>query len=310
MSQFPHDEFVKEYIPELCNQYGIAIPSMPISSERREIDVFFQPTKPLISQATKTLGLLGKIIQTTCVLEFYRNAVKPEQIKECLSKLFDNQQNQFKKAKKDNLTLENSQISRLWIITPTISQKILDGFGAKSSDNWESGIYFLQPELRTGIIAVHQLPVNEETFWLRILGKGQTQLKAIEELEKIENTFCREIILELVYKLLENLESNQQKFKKIAKKEEELIMTLRTTFRDKLAETEKRGLQQGLQQGLDDGIKNTLKTNILNILEKRFQSLPPELLTQINQLDNIPQLQKLHLETISVDSVAAFQNLL
>ncbi len=122
MSKFPHDEFVKEYIPELCKQYGITTSGKVVSSERREIDVFFEPIKPQINQALETLGLLGKIIQTTCLLEFYRNAVTPEQIRECISKLFDLRQNEIRKIKRENITAKDNP--RLWIITPTISDKI------------------------------------------------------------------------------------------------------------------------------------------------------------------------------------------
>lgn len=41
MSQFPHDEFVKEYLPELYQEYGIVTPSADVMSEKREIDVLF-----------------------------------------------------------------------------------------------------------------------------------------------------------------------------------------------------------------------------------------------------------------------------
>jgi len=41
MSQFPHDEFVKEVILELYQNYGQVIPSADVSSERREIDILF-----------------------------------------------------------------------------------------------------------------------------------------------------------------------------------------------------------------------------------------------------------------------------
>lgn len=43
MSQFSHDEFVKEYVPELINNYGETNPGENVNAERREIDVFFQP---------------------------------------------------------------------------------------------------------------------------------------------------------------------------------------------------------------------------------------------------------------------------
>lgn len=45
MSQFPHDEFVKEYIPELIKDYGEAKSGENINAERREIDIFFRSTK-------------------------------------------------------------------------------------------------------------------------------------------------------------------------------------------------------------------------------------------------------------------------
>lgn len=86
MSQFPHDEFVKEYLPELYQNYGQVIPSADVTSERRQIDVLFIPTKP-VPTTPETLGLLGKLAQTTCLLEVNRNAADREEIKDCLSKL-------------------------------------------------------------------------------------------------------------------------------------------------------------------------------------------------------------------------------
>jgi hypothetical protein len=68
MSKFPHDEFVKEYIPELIKYYGAANSGENINSERREIDVFFQPTQE-VPTTPDTLGLLGKLAQRTVLFE-------------------------------------------------------------------------------------------------------------------------------------------------------------------------------------------------------------------------------------------------
>lgn len=172
MSQYPHDEFVKEYLPEFLADYGEVIPSADVSSERREIDVLFTPTKP-VPTTPETLGLLGKLAQTICLFEVYRNAIQPRQIRQCLGKLVNVQENQWKQATKESKNLDESQLAKLWIITPTISEAILSKFKADSSPNWESGIYFLGEGLFTGIVTVHQLPVNQDTLWLRILGKGK-----------------------------------------------------------------------------------------------------------------------------------------
>ena len=56
MSQFPHDEFVKQYIPQLLKNYGIPQEGKKIRSQVKEIDVFFQPTK-IVPTTAQTLGL-------------------------------------------------------------------------------------------------------------------------------------------------------------------------------------------------------------------------------------------------------------
>ncbi|BAQ65993.1 hypothetical protein [Geminocystis sp. NIES-3709] len=114
MSQFPHDEFVKEYLPELYQNYGEVISSADVTSERRQIDVLFIPTKP-VPTTPETLGLLGKLAQTTCLLEVYRNPVTSEQIRDCIGKLISVQQNQIKEAKRERRLIPESQLPKLWI---------------------------------------------------------------------------------------------------------------------------------------------------------------------------------------------------
>jgi len=55
-------------------------------SEKREIDVLFTPTKT-VPTPPDTLGLLGKLAQTTCLLKVYRNAVNADQIRNGIGKL-------------------------------------------------------------------------------------------------------------------------------------------------------------------------------------------------------------------------------
>ena len=277
MSQFPHDEFVKEYLPEFLGDYGQVIPSADVSSERRQIDVLFTPTKP-VPTTRETLGLLGKLAQQTCLFEVYRNAVQPRQIRQCLSKLVDVQENQWKQATQESRNLDESQLAKLWIITPTISPANLRKFPHDSLGDWESGIYVLGEGLFTGIVAVHQLPVNQDTLWLRMLGKGKVQLRAIEELKRLPVNYPRrESILELVYGLLEKLEANRQTRNKIDLQEEELIMTLRTAFRDKLAQEKQEGIQQGLKQ--------EAFLFVIRLLKRKFGELSPNLVTKLENLE-------------------------
>jgi hypothetical protein len=291
--------FVKEYLPELYQEYGEVIASVDVKSERREVDVVFYPTKPIPSD---TLGLLGKLGQRICLFEVYRNAVTSEQIRECISKSLDVRQNKLKQSRREKQELNEQDLAYLWIITPTISERILREFSAQSQPEWENGIYFLAQGFYTGIIALHQLPVTKETLWLRILGKGKVQLNAIDELKKLPPDYPhRENILELVYGLLETLEMNRQKSDTTESEDQELIMSLRTVFREKVAKIEQEGIQQGIQQRIEKE-----KDLIIRQLIRKLGSINSDLELQIKAL-NIDDLERLGEDLFDFNSVDDLQ---
>jgi hypothetical protein len=67
MTRFPHDEFAKGFLESLLSPFGEVQTSFKISSEVREVYVYFQPDKSI--QPIPQLGLLGKIAQTDFVVE-------------------------------------------------------------------------------------------------------------------------------------------------------------------------------------------------------------------------------------------------
>ncbi len=85
---------------------------------------------------------------------------------------------------------------------------MIEDFGTHSDEsNWLTGVYFLAKSLKAGIIVIHQLPVNEDTLWLRVLGKGGTQKRAVEELVELpERNPFRENLLEILANWRKNLE--------------------------------------------------------------------------------------------------------
>lgn len=140
MSQFPHDQFMKEYIPELISEYGLVKAGDTLSSEVREIDVFFSPTQS-VPTTPNTLGLLGKLAQTICLFEVFRKSVENHQILECIGKLCDTHNLQRREKRKNKEIILPSEIPFLWILTPTLSNRKLADFGAKLKlENWGEGV--------------------------------------------------------------------------------------------------------------------------------------------------------------------------
>ncbi len=173
-------------------------------------------------------------------------------------------------AKRDKQKLTENNLPMLWILSPTASQSILEGFAAVSNeDNWGNGIYFLPRYLRTAIVAIHQLPKTRETLWLRILGKGRVQNTAIDELEALpEDEPLRTRALELLYSLKTTLEVSQN----IDEEDRELIMRLSPLYTQRLQEAEQRGERKVLE----------------NLLKIRFGSLDEQLSAIIEPLLSLP----------------------
>jgi len=182
MTRFPHDQFAKEYLDQLLSPMGTVETSRDIAGEVRQVDVYFTPTSTPNDYQT-TLGLLGRLATTPAVFEPFRNAVTPSQIRSCLSKLFDLHSELERRARRENTSINDSELPQLWILTPTASTRLLAGFRAINDEsNWLEGIYFMGESLKTAIVVIHQLPRTPETLWLRLLGKGRVQQQAIEEI--------------------------------------------------------------------------------------------------------------------------------
>ncbi len=144
------------------------------------MDVYFEPSlSPKL--AARELGLLGQIAQNPCLLEPFRNQLKPAEVRSCLLKLYQVHGDYQRKARRGNDTIAEEALPQLWILASSASDALLSQFGATQNDEWGSGVYFLAIGLKTAIVAINQLPLTEETIWLRLLGKGQTQKQAVTE---------------------------------------------------------------------------------------------------------------------------------
>ena len=130
MTRFLWDKFSKDYLETFLASCGDVKTSLDVTAETQEIDVYFRPTSPKIPPE---LGLLGKLAQTPCLLEPYRNPVTIEGILACLSKLLTVREQLQREAHRHQqpLPLLSENIPRLWILTPTASQRIITVFSAK-----------------------------------------------------------------------------------------------------------------------------------------------------------------------------------
>lgn len=284
MSQFPHDDFAKNFLDSLLSPYGSVQSSYKISSEVRYVDIYFQPQ--IDNSPLESLGLLAQFVRESLVIEPFRNSVTVMQINSCMSKLFDLHLTVVKEAKKQKQSEPgNDKLPKLWILTPTLSDRLLESVGAKLDvERGSEGIYVLPSGLKTGIIVIHQLPQTPETLWFRLLGKGRVQERAIAEVAALPiDSPLRDNVLELLGNLRVTLEAKVN----IELEERELIMQLSPLYLEKIQAAERVGEARMLVRQLN----------------RRFGDASDRFIDRIQQLD-IDRLEELGEALLDFTSLA------
>lgn len=277
MTRQIHDQFAKEYLEELLSPLGKVETSRDVRSEVQSIDVWFVPSS---SSATSTpnFGLLSQMAASSCLFEPYRNAPTEIEIRACIMKLYTVHGELLRKAKREKQSLTDTELPVLWILSPSCSVRIKEGFGAEANEEtWFEGIYFLPSFLKTAIVAINQLPITLDTLWLRVLGKGGTQKKAIEELVNLpsSNPF-RDNLLEILANWRKSLELKDN----TSIEERELIMNLSAAYLQQRETWKIEGQEEG--QSLI----------IASLLEGRFGTLDEELKSLIPQVVKLPPSER------------------
>jgi hypothetical protein len=176
-----------------------------------------------------------------------------------------------RKFRRENTRYDDGQLPKLWILMPTASKALVDSFNAiPDTENWMQGIYFLGESLRTAIVAIHQLPETPETLWLRILGKGGVQQRAISQLSALAaDDPLRIIALELLYRLQSNLVTDAPQ--ELEPEERELIMTIAPLFQQEIQAARQQAREEGLERGLEEGLERGLERGLEQGLEQGLE---------------------------------------
>jgi len=269
----PHDKFAKEFLEELLAPLGEVKINQEVTDPARFVDVLFSPSPQ--AQA-ENLGLLGRIaLLNTALLEPFRNQPSRTEVRNCFLKLFMVIAKAQRKARREKTQLPEDSLARLWIISPSATDALLRDLEVKLDlENWPSGVYFVQNCFRGAIIAVNQLPVTEETLWLRILGRGETQRQAVSELLALpESNSLRQNTLKLITNWRIVLIQQQDD---LTEDEQELIMNLSQAYQQWEETTKQQGIQEGVQLGQRQVIENLLRF--------RFGSVDEELSRVVDSL--------------------------
>ena len=280
MTQTPFDQMSKQYLEEFLAPFGAVQRQYEIPGEAKFVDVWFSPNLELAQN--QALGLLGRMVQQSCLLEPYRNAPSRTEVRVSVMKLVWVQEDERRKAQKQELA--ETELPRLWILAATTSKPLLQDTNGVIKPDWMPGVYFIADIFKTAIVAIDQLPETEETLWLRILGRDATQERAIREVLALSPKHPRRnSILRLLASWKVRIDLGEiEDFSG-----QETIMALSEAFLEWEQQTQNRISQEVRQEE-----RRSIALNLLR------QNIPLETIAQATGLP-IAQLQQLQTDSIA-----------
>jgi hypothetical protein len=288
----PFDKFNKRLFQELLSPYGQVFPNLAVLGEERFIDIFFVPNAatPLDELA---LGGLTGIASRPALIEPFRSALQDADVRTCLMKLFMVEADQAR----EHPTIELDAPANLWILAAEVSDRLLQDFKGEIDPTYGDGYYLLAKGLGTTVVAIAQLPAVPETLWLRLLGKGDTQERAIAELLELPD---RDPKRESALNLLVAWRINMEIVEEIQREEREIQMALSQAYLEWEKQTERRGREQGREEERESTIRNLMQLRYGRI-DEPLEALLPQLLALSNE-----NYTRLLLELSKDDLIAHF----
>jgi hypothetical protein len=275
MTQKPYDKFAKLYLKELLSPFGEVETTREVHDEVRFVDVEFIPLPSPVAEF-QNLGLLSKILQTSCLLEVFSHQPTKTEVRNCILKLFLVFGELQRQSRREMTSLAENDLPRLWILAASASAKFLSSFGANvAPKGWLKGVYFLDDSFRTAIVAINQLPTTPETLLVRILGRGKTLSSAVDELLQLpETSSMRQNVQRFVsnWRLMALESSNS-----LTEDDRELIMGLSKVYLDWEEKTRQQGRLEGQLEGRLEGRLEGQRLILENLLKVRFGSVDDEL---------------------------------
>jgi hypothetical protein len=276
MTQVPFDQLSKQYLEEFLAPLGMVQRNLEVPGESKFVDVWFVPTLPS-SSTVGDLGLLGRIIQIPCLLEPFRNSPSRTEVRTCILKLIWIQEDQRRKEKQRALSLQESDLPQLWILAAIATNPVIQDFGAAENPHWGSGVYVLPTAFKTAIIAIDKLSETSETLWLRVLGRGATQRKAVAEVLALPETHPRRAgILRLLASWKVSIEVKDI----LDAQEQEELMALSQVFLD------------WEQKTINTAQKQEAESFVIRLLNRKFGQVSPAIETQIRSF-SLSQIEEL-----------------
>jgi hypothetical protein len=241
--RFRDDHRVKALLSAALEGRGRCTLDASVSLDAQRADLAFEPDPA----APPPADLLARMARFFCLFEPFGRAPSAAELRACVGK-----QIAFERARRDAAGTGASGPPWLWVLCAGRPRSALAALELGPLTGWPAGVYGLI-SWRFGVVVLSELPTEPATLTLRLLGRGRTLARALEDLRALPTGLpAARRVLHVVVSLQAELGPAWSR----ALGTETIMATWdwKATYARFEAETLSKAKAQGLREGRADGL--------------------------------------------------------
>ena len=278
------DHFSKRLALAAAEGRGTGIPDAEISPDAQRADFRFEPDRARRADRAD-LGLLGRLMATPCLFEFFSEPPSIEAARACLSKHLIFWRARPREARKKKPVAA----PRLWILSAGRPVSALRALAFVHARGFPLGVYRMRGEMRAGLVVASELPRDRSMLLVRLLAAGRGLPEAMKDLSALppdapEHALATPVVLSFTKALTskhrpsreerEFIMGTQNIVQELVEKgrregQREALREVEKRVDDALREGRREGRREALREGRLEGRRKEARAALRSVLTKR-----------------------------------------
>jgi hypothetical protein len=279
---------------------GLEVPA----ADAQAVDTWFEPA-PERTAERQRVGLLGRMAEGPTMFEPFHDPPSVDELRGCLRKQLALDHGRVLEARKQGRP--RPAFPQLWALSTGRPESVLGGYALTPIASWPRGFYEGRPAESLGAVVLRELPRENDTLLLRLMGSGAVLRAALEDLAQLPiEAWEREVAMPAL--LAARIEMAHDT---IDESEQEYLMTTQSLYEEWEAATRERGRQegrqaaqhlyeqreaavhaQGRQEGRQEGQAQEAKRALALVYQARFGPLPSALREALETMGDTSTLER------------------
>jgi len=281
-----YDQLVKAIFGALLRPVVAADTAREIPGQVQIADLWVEPD-PARADEFARLGALGRMLESgPCLIEPFSRAPRIDEIRGCILEQYTLDHHQVREASAADRSRPAFPV--LWVIAAGRPDTVIEAMALGEMEGWPAGFWQRRPFDAFHLVVARELPETPETLFLRLLARGPTFRKALDELFSGKNwarAVLEPVLVAFRREMPQDLGEDEEDMEAL-RHFEAVYADWERRVKDEARKEgrkagrkagRKEGRKKGLEKGRDEGLRQGERLGLLESIEMLCNAFELEL---------------------------------